>query len=65
MYPVLFRIGQFEITSFGVLVALATVVAWRVLVHELRVSGLPDKASDVAVYAIAAGFVGAKLLWVF
>lgn len=30
MYPVLFRLGQFEITSFGVLVALGTVVGWHV-----------------------------------
>ena len=64
MYPVLFRIGQFEITSFGVLVALATVIAWHIFARELRASSLPGKASDVALYAIAAGFVGAKLLWV-
>ena len=64
MYPVLFRVGQFEITSFGVLVAVAAVVGWHVFVRELRASGLPDKASDLALYAIAGGFAGAKLLWV-
>ena len=64
MYPVLFRVGQFEITSFGVLLAVAAVIGWHIFVRELRASNLPHKASDIALYAIAGGFVGAKLLWV-
>ncbi len=63
MYPVLFRFGNFEITSFGVMVAVATVVGWRVFSRELRAARLPDSASDLALLAIVGGFVGAKLVW--
>jgi phosphatidylglycerol:prolipoprotein diacylglycerol transferase len=63
MYPVLFRVGQFEITSFGVMVALGALVGWSVFSREVRTSGLPESVSDVALYAVLAGFAGAKLLW--
>ncbi|MEO6223868.1 MAG: prolipoprotein diacylglyceryl transferase family protein [Vicinamibacterales bacterium] len=63
MYPVLFRLGQFEITSFGVLVALATLIAWQVFSREVRIAGIPGNAPDLALYAIFGGFAGAKLLW--
>ncbi len=65
MYPVLFRLGEFEISSFGVLVALASLVAWQIFTREARIAGIPDKASDLALYAIFGGFAGAKLLWAF
>lgn len=63
MYPILFRLGQFEITSFGVLVAVGALVAWYVFSREARAAGLPDSTSDVALWAILAGLAGAKLLW--
>ncbi len=63
MYPVLFRLGQFEITSFGALVAVGTVVAWYVFSRELRTAGLQESASDLALLAMLGGFAGAKLLW--
>jgi prolipoprotein diacylglyceryltransferase len=40
MYPTLFRIGRFEITSFGVLVAVAALVGLWVFRRELARSGL-------------------------
>lgn len=63
MYPVLFRFGEFEITSFGVLLAIATLVAWQVFARELRVARLSQAAADLAFYAIFWGFVGAKVSW--
>ncbi len=63
MYPVLFRLGQFEITSFGVAVAVAAMVGWLTVSRELRAAGLPDTASDVVPFAIVGGFAGAKLVW--
>ncbi len=63
MYPVLFRLGEFEITSFGVLVALASVVGWQVFTREVRISGISACASDLALYATFFGFAGAKLFW--
>ena len=65
MYPVLFRIGSLDITSFGVLVALGALVGLWVFRRELARSGLPDEALDAAVYGLVGGLVGAKLLYVF
>jgi phosphatidylglycerol:prolipoprotein diacylglycerol transferase len=65
MYPTLFRIGSFEVTSFGVLVAIAALVGLWVFRRELARSDLPESALDAAVYGLIGGFVGAKLLWTF
>jgi len=63
MYPVLFRIGDFEITSFGVLVAVAAFVGIWLFGRELKRSGLPDDGVDAAAVGVIGGLVGAKLLW--
>jgi phosphatidylglycerol:prolipoprotein diacylglycerol transferase len=65
IYPVLFRIGEFEITSFGVMVAVAALVGLAVLRGELRRSALPEAALEAAFAGVIGGMVGAKLLWVF
>ena len=63
MYPTLFRIGTFEVTTFGMLVALAALVGIWVFGRELRRSGLPEEASNAAVAGLLGGLLGAKLLW--
>jgi phosphatidylglycerol---prolipoprotein diacylglyceryl transferase len=64
MYPVLFRIGDFEITSFGVLVAIGALVGLWILQCELKRSGLPAGALDAGLAGVVGGLAGAKLLWV-
>lgn len=64
IYPVLFRIGTFEVTSFGAMVAIAALVGLSMFKRELRRSGLPDTAWDVGVVGIVGGLAGAKLLWI-
>ena len=64
MYPVLFRIGSFEITSFGALVGVGALVGLWLFAREARRSGLPDHALDAAVAGLLAGMAGAKALWV-
>jgi phosphatidylglycerol---prolipoprotein diacylglyceryl transferase len=63
VYPVIFRIGDFEITSFGVLVAVAALVGIRLFHHELTRSGLPPSGVDAATAGVIGGLLGAKLLW--
>jgi phosphatidylglycerol:prolipoprotein diacylglycerol transferase len=63
MYPVVFRIGTFEVTSFGVLVGVAAVVGVWLFRSELRRSGLPADAADAGIVGVIGGFVGAKPLW--
>ena len=64
IYPILFRIGTFEISSFGVLVALGALIGLWVFGRELRRSGLPASAIDAALAGVIGGMIGAKLLWV-
>lgn len=49
MYPVLFRIGSFEVTSFGALVAIAALVGLWLSRQELARSHLPQAAIDAAL----------------
>jgi phosphatidylglycerol:prolipoprotein diacylglycerol transferase len=63
MYPTLFRIGEFEITSFGVLVAIGALVGLWVFQRELVRGGLPESGVDAAIAGILGGLLGAKLLW--
>lgn len=64
MFPVLFRIGGFEITSFGAMVAVGAIVGVWIFQRELRRGGLPEEAVDAAVAGLIGGLAGAKLLWV-
>ena len=63
MYPTLFRIGTFEITSFGVLVAVGALVGLWLFRRELLRRGLPEAAETAALAGVLGGLVGAKLLW--
>lgn len=65
MYPELFRIGNFVVTSFGVMLALSFLVAGWVTGAELRRKGHnPDIAWDLVVGAIVGGILGAKLYYI-
>ena len=46
MYPDLICFGDFEITSFGVMVGVAFVVGLWLFRRELRRSGLPSTTAD-------------------
>jgi phosphatidylglycerol---prolipoprotein diacylglyceryl transferase len=63
VYPILFRIGDFEVTSFGVMVAIGALVGLWLFRRELARSGLPESATDAAVAGVLGGLIGAKLLW--
>ena len=73
MYPVLFRlpesiplIGGFALHSFGVMVGLAFLLGTYVLQRRLVPQGYAqNKVVDVALSSAIAGFVGAKLFWLF
>jgi phosphatidylglycerol:prolipoprotein diacylglycerol transferase len=64
IYPVLFRLGTFEITSFGVLVAIGALIGLWIFGRELRRSGLSASALDAAIAGVIGGLLGAKLVWV-
>jgi phosphatidylglycerol:prolipoprotein diacylglycerol transferase len=64
MYPVVFRIGSFEVTSFGLLVAIGAMVGLWLFRRELLKSRLPESATDSALAGLIGGIIGAKLLYV-
>jgi phosphatidylglycerol:prolipoprotein diacylglycerol transferase len=65
LYPELFHIGSFVITSFGLFVALGSAIGFWMLSRELQRSGLPASALDGALTGLVCGLIGAKLLYVF
>src|SRR3990170_7099482 len=64
MYPVLLRVGGFEVTSFGVMVALGALAGLWMFHRELARRDLSESATDGAIAGVLGGLIGAKLLWV-
>lgn len=65
MYPILFRIGPVTIYSYGLMLALAFVLATLLAKKEAIKNGFaPDLIVDLAGYILVAGIVGARLLYV-
>jgi phosphatidylglycerol:prolipoprotein diacylglycerol transferase len=61
MYPVLFRIGDFEITSFGLMMFLSFLGGAWILGKMLKRYGFnPDLAWDMLAWIAIGGIVGAK-----
>jgi phosphatidylglycerol:prolipoprotein diacylglycerol transferase len=64
MFPELFRIGDFAITSFGLMMFLAFVTAAWITGLQLRRYGLPkDLAWDMLAWVAVGGILGAKLYY--
>jgi len=63
VYPTFLRIGGFEITSFGVLVACGALAGLLVFQRELRRAGFPADAINAALAGVLGGLAGAKLIW--
>ena len=64
MFPTLVKIGNFEITTFGLMMFLAFIVGGWVLAKGFRRYGLdPELASSFVVYAALGGIIGAKVYY--
>ncbi|HUG41015.1 MAG TPA: prolipoprotein diacylglyceryl transferase [Longimicrobiales bacterium] len=65
MYPVLFRIGDFTVTSFGLMMFLSFVVGAWVLGKQLGKRGMdPELAWDMLLWVALGGILGAKLYYI-
>jgi len=53
MYPILFQIGDFQVTTFGVLVALGALIGLWIFHRELLRSGLSPTGVDAALVSYA------------
>lgn len=64
MYPILFRVGDFTVTSYGVMLVVAFIGAGFVVAKEFRRRGWdPSAAQDIVLAAMVGGVVGSKLYW--
>jgi phosphatidylglycerol---prolipoprotein diacylglyceryl transferase len=63
MYPELFRIGNFPINTYGVLLALAFLLALVVAAWLAARDGLPrERVYDLGLWMLLAALVGSKVL---
>ena len=66
MYPELIKIGNFSISSFGVMIALCFIAGYWVITLETKRKGLNEKlVGNLFLVTMAGGIIGAKLLYVF
>ena len=63
MFPRLFHLGNFNLPTYGVLVALGVITGLFVAARLSQRQGLdPEKAWNLGIYAVLAAMVGAKVL---
>ncbi len=63
MFPELFRIGNFPINTYGVLLALAFLVALVVAARLAAKDGLPrERVYDLGLWMLLAALIGSKVL---
>src|SRR5712691_12655022 len=64
MYPTLLRVGNFEITTFGLMMFIAFIIGGWVLTRQYRRYGLSeDLASSMIMAAAIGGIAGAKIYY--
>ena len=64
MWPTLVKIGNFEITTFGLMMFLAFAVAGWVTTLQFRRYGLPEEdSSNVLLASAVGGILGAKIYY--
>ncbi|MCL1908445.1 MAG: prolipoprotein diacylglyceryl transferase [Holophagaceae bacterium] len=63
MYPILFRIGSFEIGTYGLLLAIGFLAALWHAKRLARQDGIaPDAVVDISITLLIAGILGSKAL---
>lgn len=63
MFPELFRIGNFPINTYGVLLALAFLVALLIAARLAARDGLPrERVYDLGLWMLLAALIGSKVL---
>ncbi|MBK7801311.1 MAG: prolipoprotein diacylglyceryl transferase [Chloracidobacterium sp.] len=66
MYPELFRIGTFPVTTYGIFLAVGMLLALFVASRLAARDGLPrERIYDLGLWVLVGGLVGSKLLMYF
>jgi phosphatidylglycerol---prolipoprotein diacylglyceryl transferase len=65
MFPILFRVGNFEIGTFGLMVAIGFFAGYLLAIRRASQAGYSEeKFSNLLIFCLVAGLIGAKLLHV-
>jgi len=65
MYPILSKIGPFVIHSYGLMVALAYIVAIAISLYFAKKEDIhPETIFDLALWLIVSGIIGARFFYV-
>ena len=65
MYPELFRIGTFPVTTYGIFLAVGMLLALYVASRLAARDGLPrERIYDLGLWVLVGGLVGSKLLMI-
>src|SRR5215217_6577465 len=66
MFPEIFRIGNFPVNTYGVLLALAFLSALLIAARLAARDGLPrERVYDLGLWMLLAAIVGSKVLMLF
>src|SRR4051812_15242650 len=66
MYPELFRIGNFPITTYGIFLAIGMLLALMVASRLAARDGLPrERIYDLGLWTLIGGLLGSKALMYF
>ena len=64
MYPVLFSIGNFSVSTFGLMIVIAFLVCNYILKNDFKNNDInPDYADDMIFRAALGGILGAKFYY--
>ena len=61
MYPELFHIGDFSVSTFGLMLAIAFLVGTWIAGIRMREEGLEADPSTLLIYVMVGGIVGSKI----
>jgi phosphatidylglycerol:prolipoprotein diacylglycerol transferase len=65
MHPTLIKIGSFEVPSFGVMIVLGFLAGLFLAIKRAPKYGItPAQVQDVAFYALIAGIIGARVVFI-
>ena len=65
MHPILFRIGAFEVRSYGVMLALSFLFGILIAVKRAKKRGVdPNQIMDLSVLLMVSAMLGSRLLYV-
>lgn len=65
MHPVIFKVGSFELRSYGLLLALSFLIGIFLAVRRAKKKGIdPNHIMDLSVILIVSAIVGSRLLYV-